>query len=282
MAMLSTGEADIAPISFDSIPGAEAAALRIVSAEETWSPLIRFGGLIETSDDRYAPDNPWASREVRQALNYAVDKEEIIDSLFMGQGKVAASDTPVPAWAGIEPYPYDPDKARALLAEAGYPDGFDVTIRTFSTAPGAELPLMAEAVALYWGDIGVNAKIEPVDWPTLRSEWTQGGANGYVWTHRGFPFASAANGMDAGYMARSLFASFSDAELERMVEDFSNQTDAAQRETKFTEIGQYLRDEAAAVFIALANEPYAVSDRVGDWQITTSYVWNFDSVPKAD
>ena len=167
VAMLQTGEADIAPISFDSIPTVEGAGLRIVSAEATWSPVVRFGGLIQTAENRYNPDTPWANREVRQALNYAVDKQTIIDELFQGEATVAASDTPVPAWDGVEPYPYDPEMARQLLADAGYPDGFDITIKTFTTAPGAELPLMAEAVALYWQDVGVNATIEPVDWPSL-------------------------------------------------------------------------------------------------------------------
>ena len=282
VAMLRAGEADIAPIGFDSIPTVREAGLSVVSAEATWSPVVRFGGLIQTSDNRYNPDAPWAIKEVRQALNYAVDKQTIIDELFHGEGTVASSDTPVPAWSDVEPYPYDPERARELLAEAGYEDGFDVTIRTFTTAPGAELPLMAEAVALYWQDIGVNATIEPVDWPSLRSEWTEGRANDYVWTHRGFPFASAANGLEAGFMAASVFASFSTAELEAMIEDFSTEVDPAARTAKFTEIGQYLRDEAAAVFIALANEPYGISDKVGEWKITTAYVWNFDQVTRAE
>lgn len=282
VAMLQTGEADIAPISFDSIPTVEGAGLRIVSAEATWSPVVRFGGLIQTAEDRYNPDTPWANREVRQALNYAVDKQTIIDELFQGEATVASGDTPVPAWQDIEPYPYDPEMARELLAEAGYPDGFDITLKTFTTAPGAELPLMAEAVALYWQDIGVNTTIEPVDWPSLRSEWTEGRANNYVWTHRGFPFPSAANGLEAGFMQDSLFASFTSADLEAMIQEFSNEEDAETRQQLFTEIGQYLRDEAAAVFIALANEPYAVSDKVGEWDIITAYVWNFENATQAE
>ena len=282
VAMLQAGEADIAPISFDSIPTVRDAGLDIVSAEATWSPVVRFGGLIQTSDDRYNADAPWAKKEVRQALNYAVDKQTIIDELFQGEATVASSDTPVPAWTSVQPYPYDPEMARQLLSDAGYPDGFDITIRTFTTAPGAELPLMAEAVALYWQDVGVNATIEPVDWPSLRAEWTEGKANGYVWTHRGFPFASAANGLEAGFMADSLFASYTSAELEQMIQAFSSEQDSAKRTQLFTDIGQYLRDEAAAVFIALANEPYGVSDKVGSWDITTAYVWNFDQVQRAE
>jgi peptide/nickel transport system substrate-binding protein len=281
VAMLKTGEADIAPVSFESLPTLRDEGLKIVSAKATWSPVIRFGGLIQTSQKRYEPKNPWAKREVRQALNYAVDKQAIIKELFQGEATVAASDTPVPAWASVEPYPYDPEKAKELLAKAGYPNGFDITIRTFTTSPGAELPLMAEAVALYWQEVGVNVKIEPIDWPALRSEWTEGRSNSYVWTHRGFPFASAANGLEAGYMARSVFASYTTKELEAMIETFSNETNAQSRESQFKAIGQHLRDEAAAVFIALANEPYGVSKKVGDWEITTAYVWNFDQVRRA-
>lgn len=281
VAMLQTGEADIAPIGFDSIPTVRGAGLDIVSAQATWSPVVRFGGLIQTSGNRYNANNPWAKREVRQALNYAVDKQTIIDELFQGEATVASSDTPVAAWSEVPPYEYDPEKARQLLADAGYPNGFDITIRTFTTAPGAELPLMAEAVALYWQDVGVNATIEPVDWPSLRSEWTEGRANSYVWTHRGFPFASAANGMEAGYMEQSVFASYTSAELEEMIRAFSTEQNTEKREALFSEIGQYLRDEAAAVFIALANEPFGVSAKVGSWDITTAYVWNFDSVGKA-
>lgn len=281
VAMMRAGEADIAPVSFDAIPGLEDAGFRIVSAERTWSPVIRLGGMVQT-DDRYNPDNPWADVRVRRAMNYAVDKQTIIDELFAGEGVPANADTPVRQWESIDPYPYDPERARELLAEAGYPDGFPVTIKTFTTTPGAELPLMAEAVALYWADVGIDATIEPVDWPTLRSEWTEGEARDYVWTHRGFPFANPENGVEAGFSTRSLFASFTSDELEEMLADLAEETDRDLRSEKLTEIGKYLRDEAAAVFMVLANEPYAVGPDVGDWQITTSYVYNFDQVEKAD
>lgn len=281
VAMLRTGEADIAPVSFDSIPGLKDAGIRIVSAEKTWSPVIRLGGMVQTDPKRSNPDNPWADVRVRQAMNYAVDKQTIIDELFQGEGTVAASDTPVPQWDGVQPYPYDPDKARALLAEAGYPDGFPITLKTFTTTPGAELPLMAEAVALYWADVGIQATIEPVDWPALRAEWTEGKANDYVWTHRGFPFANPENGVEAGFSDRSLFAAFTTPDLEDKLAGLGGEPDPARRQERLVEIGQYLRDEAAAVFMVLANEPYGVGADVADWGITTSYVYNFDQVGKA-
>lgn len=281
VAMLQTGEADIAPISFDSIPTMRDNGIEIISAQQTWSPVVRLGGLVLNDENRSNPDAPWANVQVRQAMNYAVDKQTIIDELFQGEATVAASDTPVSAWNSVQPYPYDPEKAKELLAEAGYPDGFDITLKTFTTTPGAELPLMAEAVALYWNDIGINTTIEPVDWPALRAEWTEGNATDYVWTHRGFPFANPANGLEAGFVSDSLFASYASDELDAMINDYANEQDLDARDEKLKNIGQYLRDQAAAVFIALANEPYGVGEKVASWPITTAYVWNFDQVEAA-
>ncbi|MBF9042251.1 hypothetical protein HKCCE4037_02855 [Rhodobacterales bacterium HKCCE4037] len=282
VAMLLAGEADIAPVSFDSIPGLEEADISIVSAEQTWSPVIRLGGIVQTDPARHNPDLPWADVRVRQAMNYAIDKQTIIDELFAGQGTVANGDTPVQAWADVPPYPYDPDRARELLAEAGYPDGFDMVLRTFATTPGAELPLMAEAAALYWADVGINVTIEPGDWPSIRSEWTSGEAWNYAMTHRGFPFANPENGVEAGFSDRSIFASFTSAELEELLAGLASETDRDARRERLTEIGQYIRDEAGAVFMVLANEPYGVGPDVGDWSIDTAYVYNFDQAGRAE
>lgn len=281
VAMIQAGEADIAPVSFDSIPGLKANGIRIVSAEKTWSPVIRLGGTVQTDEKRFNKDNPWADKRVRQAMNYAIDKQTIIDELFAGQGTVANGDTPVAAWDSVEPYPYDPDKARQLLAEAGYPDGFKMRLKTFVTTPGAELPLMAEAAALYLADVGIEVTIEPGDWPSIRKEWMSGNALDFAMTHRGFPFPNPENGVEAGFSTQSLFASFTSDELEEKLASLAAETDPAMRTQKLTDIGQYIRDEAGAIFMVLANEPYAVSDKVGDWGITTSYVYNFDQVGKA-
>ena len=282
VAMLRAGEADVAPVSFDSIGGLEDAGIRIVSAEKTWSPVIRLGGVVQTDEARFNADIPWADRRVRQAMNYAIDKQAIIDELFAGQGTVANGDTPVAAWDSVPPYPYDPAKAKELLAEAGYPDGFEMVMKTFTTTPGAELPLMAEAAALYLADVGINVTIQPTDWPTVRSEWTSGAKLDFAMTHRGFPFPNPENGVEAGFSTRSLFASFTSDELEAKLASLAAETDRAARRDKLTDIGQYIRDEAGAIFMVLANEPYGVGPDVGAWSIDTSYVYNFDQVGKPD
>ncbi len=68
---------------------------------------------------------------MRQALNYAIDKQAIIEAVFQGAGKAAKNPIPPTMWSyndDVEDYPYDPAKAKALLADAGFPNGFKTDI----------------------------------------------------------------------------------------------------------------------------------------------------------
>src|SRR5690606_34854137 len=90
---------------------------------------------IQSMDNLHMPLNelqePLKDVRVRQALNYAVDKEAIVRSIYLGYATPLDSPITPTVWGYAhtgDHYPYDPDKARALLAEAGYPDGFDLTV----------------------------------------------------------------------------------------------------------------------------------------------------------
>lgn len=110
---------------------------------------------------------PLREKRVRQALNHAVDKEAILKGIYLGEGRV--SDAPFTniafGHAPMPPYKYDTAKAKQLLAEAGYPDGFDVTL---TYAPGRYLmdTQLVEAVAAYLRAVGIRARIQAVEWAT--------------------------------------------------------------------------------------------------------------------
>ncbi|MFW5695509.1 MAG: glutathione ABC transporter substrate-binding protein [Alkalispirochaeta sp.] len=108
---------------------------------------------------------PFDDPRVRQALNYAVDKEAIVNGLF--DGAAEASDAPVvPAVFGhtsVGPYEYDPDRARELLAEAGFEDGLDMTLH-HPTGRYLLDDTVAEAVQDMLADVGVNATLETREW----------------------------------------------------------------------------------------------------------------------
>src|SRR5699024_11300644 len=79
-------------------------------------------------------DGPLAEKEVRQAINWAIDKEELL-TLYEGIGEAAKNAIPPSLWGyndDVEDYGYDVDKAKSLLEDAGYGDGFEITLYTFA------------------------------------------------------------------------------------------------------------------------------------------------------
>jgi peptide/nickel transport system substrate-binding protein len=277
-AMLRAHEIDIAPINYDSIEPLSAEGVRIMYIEGNWAPVLRFGGLSRQYPD---PDVPWQDVDVRRAMNLAVDKEAIVEYILHGQAVIAPGDFPVREWLDIEPYRYDPDEARKLLAAAGYPDGFDVTLRTFATTPGAELPVIASAIATYWTEAGIRTTIVPTTWTSLRTAWYSGNARDLVWTHRGLAFASTVEGLIAGLHSDNVFATFTRDFSDELIERIGRETDREERSRLIRELGVYLRDQASSVFIGFANEPVGLSDRVGNWPTLSTQHSNIDRVTRA-
>jgi ABC-type transport system substrate-binding protein len=280
VAMLKAGEADLAPIDFDSFDTIKASGLKIISIPKNWVPLIRFGGLVTTDPKRYNPKAPWADKRVRQAMNYAIDKVSIAKNIFKGEAVPAASSLPFPEWMKMEPYPYDPGKAKQLLAEAGYPKGFPITIKTFTTVPGAQLPMIGEVVAMYWKAIGLDVKIVPTDWVSVRAEWTGKDykSGDYVWTHRGFTFSTTGEGLPTEYSTPVLFATYATKETDAWLDRISKEFDAKKRNQLLKEFGLQMREEASAIFLVYANEPYGASKKVGRWPVAGTRPQNIELI----
>ena len=276
VAMLKKGEADLAPISYDSIDSVKTAGIKIVTIPNNWVPNVRLGGLVTTDPVRNNPKVPWADKRVRQAMNYAVDKETIVEILFHGMATPAGGDLPLLEWLDIKPYPYDPKKAKKLLAEAGYPNGFSVTMKTYATTPGAELPIVGEAIAMYWKEIGINVKLVPTDYGTVRAAWTGGKATDYVWVHRGMAFAGVVGGLQVVYSAKNQFACYVTNETEARLTQIGNEFDLKKKSALVKKFGEYLRDEAPFVFVAFVSEPYGASKKVGQWPTPRIRPQNFE------
>ncbi len=112
---------------------------------------------------------PFDDQLVRQALNYAINKQAIIDAIYLGAGVAAKNPIPPTIWSyndDINDYPYDPDKAKSLLAKAGYGSGFDTDIWAMPVQrpynPNARR--MAEMIQADFTKVGVNAKIVTFEW----------------------------------------------------------------------------------------------------------------------
>lgn len=131
---------------------------------------------------------PFDNKLVRQAVNYAINKQAIVDAFFEGRAQVAANPMP-PSISGyneaIEPYPYDPEKAKSLLAEAGY-DGKEIELWAMPV-PRPYMPdgaKVAEVIQKNLEDVGMKSKIVSFEWATYLDKAKNGEADAFMlgWT----------------------------------------------------------------------------------------------------
>ena len=191
IAGFQTGNLDTTLIAFDSLPlieGVEGAEImRLPGGGEaalTFYGQYYIGIGTEDQQPGYDPDLPWVSADpditsaewaraskVRNALSIAIDRQGIVDTLLHGLGTPAVlwdfglyEESWLPAEMRWE---YNPERARELLAEAGYADGFNITLTP--ALRGAPVEVEAcEAIATMWSEIGLDVKFERVPFTTLR------------------------------------------------------------------------------------------------------------------
>ena len=130
-------------------------------------------------DESTRPDTPFQDKRVRAAMLMAVDRVELNDTLFDGRGEISSVSYSYRSFPSYDPgwderaqdiYRYDPVAAMALLTEAGYPDGFDVTLLDIPWTGWPEYVPMVEATSLYWEAIGLNVKIEGIEYNRVREK----------------------------------------------------------------------------------------------------------------
>ena len=198
-------------------------------------------------------EKPFDDVRVRQALCYAVDKQAIIDIAFDGYGSPIGSSM-YPAFGKYfdesltNYYTKDVDKAKALLADAGYPNGFEMTI----TVPSNYKPHMdtAEVLVQQLADIGVKATIQPIEWESWVSD-----------VYAGRQFQSTVVGVDASTMtARALlerftstygknFINYNNAEYDALFQQVLASSDDAEQTALYKQMEQNLTENAANVYI---------------------------------
>ncbi|NKB42931.1 MAG: hypothetical protein GKS03_01510 [Alphaproteobacteria bacterium] len=127
---------------------------------------------------------PFTDVRVRQAMNYAVNTLAITQALMGGYVEPASQPTPANAIGfdpSLEPYPYDPDKARTLLDEAGMADGFDVIFEVVTGANSATDAVMQQ-VAADLARVKVRVEVRPILYSQVVSKMTQGGWDGHMFS----------------------------------------------------------------------------------------------------
>ena len=196
---------------------------------------------------------PLQDELVRQALNYAVDRDAINDFLFNGKSRIIQTHAypTITAWYNADTegtYTYDVEKAKELLAEAGYPDGFELEI----TVPSSYTQHVntAEIIAEQLGAAGITVKLNLVEWSTWLSDVYQG--RDYQSTIIGFDISSLspATWYKRYYSTSSNdFTNFSDAEYDSIYEQAIATVDHDEKYELYGQLQKMITDKAASVFI---------------------------------
>ncbi|SDE15243.1 ABC transporter substrate-binding protein [Limimaricola pyoseonensis] len=238
-----------------------------------------------------AKEGPFADKLVRQAANYAIDKEAIVNEVLEGTAEVAAGPTPPAfAWAyneALEPYPYDPEKARELIAEAGA-EGAELTFYVTEGGSGMLDPVaMGTAIQADLEAVGFDVTIETYEWNTFLGE-VNPGLEGkadmaeMAWMTNDpdtLPFLALRSeafpdqgGFNSGY--------YSNPEVDALLEQARRATDQDERARLYQEMQEIVHEDAPWVFVANWKQNAVTNDRVENFDLQPSFFLLLDDVAK--
>ncbi len=253
MASLRTGKIDL----MMNINWKHVADLKKTNPQLQWSKKLYTNGFVMAMR---MDTKPFTDIRVRRALNMAVNKQEIIDNFYGGNGEMVNYPFPktfTSVYTPMEKLPptakelfiYNPEKAKKLLAEAGYPNGFTFKAQIENTTQ--EQLDVAAMVASYLAKVGVKMEIETMDYPSWLSRMTKKvhPAGCFMSSDHGTPFSGIRKNFCSGetwnpYMMKDAHV---DKTLERVVEDPNLPEKEALLEMK--KLAVYAIDQAPAIWL---------------------------------
>ncbi|MBB2940812.1 peptide/nickel transport system substrate-binding protein [Actinoplanes lutulentus] len=199
-------------------------------------------------------NTPLANAKVRQALNYATDKETIIKTVLRdavkplpGQVLYSPYQTPNPA---VSAYPFDSDRAKALLAEAGYPNGFEVRVN-LSSGTYVSQDVATQQIAAQWAKIGVTLKIEQQPFPAwLQNQYgPDDQAADFFYIMWGGSYRGDLNGNFGPFRSDHIQSHLNAPEFDKLVDQALGATDQATKDKFQNEAAASAFENAHAIFL---------------------------------
>jgi peptide/nickel transport system substrate-binding protein len=278
IAEIKTGGVDlIRNVSADLVPELKTHAQTYVSS----APILRVH-FVEL-DMRQAP---FDKKAVRQAANYAVDKQAIIQKLMGGLGQQVSTVVQPTAFGfepEVKPFPYDPKKARELLAQAGYPNGVDITLHSAFV----EFRPVFEAITQMLTEVGIRVNIRMWDPGPAWNKFLQSegkATNGYYGSWGNYSV------FDADAVLHPLYHSepggwigkwYTRVEgLDKLIDEGRSTLNQPQRKRTYSQIQKLIREEAPAIFLFTQYDTLAINKRVEYAARGDEWLWLFDAKPK--
>ncbi|WP_048646719.1 ABC transporter substrate-binding protein [Nitratireductor soli] len=236
-------------------------------------------------------EGPFAKKEIRQAANYAINKKALVDNILQGTAEVAAGPTPPAfAWAyneALEPYPYDPEKAKQLLADAGY-GGEELIFYVTEGGSGMLDPIaMGTAIQADLQAVGMKVKIETYEWNTFLGK-VNPGLEGkadmaeMAWMTNDpdtLPFLTLRTeampdkgGFNSGYYANE--------KVDELLDKARAATDQDERAKLYKEMQEIVREDAPWVFVANWKQNAVTGATVENFKLQPSFFLMLQDVAK--
>ena len=258
---LSAGEIDFMfsppPDQFDILDAAE--ETKAVSVVSNRIGLFQF-----------FPESPLGNGElrdprVRQAINHAVNVDGIIEFLLGGHSTRIATILPPVTFAfdpDLAPYPYDPERARQLLAEAGFPDGFDLVVETPTTFLIPKPVEIGQVIQEDLAQVGITVDLRPTELATMLTERGEKQiAPMYFWSW-GSDFLDPEVYYRLVVHSASAFAFYSKPEWDQLIDEAGSTLDAARREEIYKQLQAETFADPPALFMYAIENLYAMKNDV--------------------
>lgn len=237
--------------------------------------VIVYDSLTQVTAEMRQTQPPFNSKEVRQAMNYAVDSEAIIETIMGGLGRVPRSPAPPDVWGAVElePYTYDPERARELLVESDFPDGFEGTLYYVSGRWAGD-DQVYQALQAYWAQVGITVNIETMDVGTLdenlkidpdeRAGYVAGllRTSTYIEYHL-FRLFHSDSTFAAGYQR----SGYKNAEVDALLDEGRTTFDEEARLAAYAEAQKLIWDDAPFVWVFTKQDVAAHRDGVSGFTL---------------
>jgi peptide/nickel transport system substrate-binding protein len=267
--MLKSGEADIA-VALDG-PDAEdirrTPRMQVIPSKHASIFWLEF-------TEQWDPKSPWHDRRLRLAVNYALNRKAINEAACIGLCPPAGVIVPrVMDFAlQVEPLPYDAQKAKQLLAEAGYPNGLDAG--EFTAIPG--FPTVAEATLNYLNGAGVRMKMRPMERAAFYASWQEKKLRGVFMTAVGNS-GNAASRVESFIQSKGAYAYGGYPDIDDLFQQQARERDPKKREAILFRIQQLTIDRVMYAPIMDLRALMGVGPRVTKHTITDVWMSPFPS-----
>jgi ABC-type transport system substrate-binding protein len=277
LALVLSGEAHIADLPRELQKDALKKGMKIYSSSfpVDWMTVYLGGMYFLPGDPAFKPDVAWTKKPVRQALNMAINRKELLNTVFAGKGTMtyvtgwsAQSEGYNPEWASRfdQMYGFNPAKAKALLKEAGYgPGQLKFKILAFTEPGESEGPQVAEALGIYYKDIGVDTEIEVLDWAKVREMFRKKTIGCCIWPNI-ISWRPSEEWIRISYWSKSQNHHYENEFIDKTYNALTQSIDPKERQRLSRAIGDHLFEEFADIpLFWFANEVVANPKVVSEW-----------------